>query len=919
MLEAHIRLSLTDPMTVLSVSDGVEALLGFKPDDFLAGKVSLENLIHSHDQDIAADLFSTEINNASGTFNIRLRQANGRIRCIKGHYSKEPHAPGSEAILELHLQDAKSLWQGLDDQTMMANFKAMMENTDDYIYFKDRNHVFNGASQTLVAITAPSEHWTDLLGLTDYDVFPEEYADVYYRLEKQVFAGIPVAHEIQGTLDNDGNKGWVDNRKYPIRGVDGEIIGLFGIARDITERKQAEEKLRLTQFASDHAPDCIFWVDQQARICYANEAARRELGYTKEELLAMSVHDIDPDMSAAAWSAHWQELQQKNTITIETRHRRKDGSIFTAEVSANFVKFGSREFNVAFTRNITERRKCQMQLEASREHFKTLFDSTNDGMLILDMQGNIIDINRTAYERLGYSKEEMLGKKINDLDTPEFAAKVPERIEQIMKHGVAVFEAAHYRKDGSIMPVEINARIIELQGGKVLFSVIRDIAERKKAEENINRLAFYDPLTQLPNRRLLLDRLQQAMAISTRSGRYGAVLFLDMDHFKVINDTQGHAMGDLLLIEVAHRLLNCVREGDSVARLGGDEFVVVLEELSNQSDAAATQAELVAEKIRDELSQPYALKDYECHTSPSIGICLFLEHLEDVENLLKHADIAMYHAKAAGRNAIRFFDPQMQTALDKRAAMEVDLRQALAMQQFRLYYQVQVDGRGKATGAEVLLRWEHPERGLISPAQFIPLAEEARLIVPIGLWVLQTACAQLKTWQDDTLTRDLTLAVNVSARQFHQADFVAQVQRVLLETGAKPSYLKLELTESTVLENIQDTIAKMHEIRMLGISFSMDDFGTGYSSLQYLKRLVLDQIKIDRSFVSDIISDSNDAAIVQAIIVMTKALGLNVIAEGVETEEQRDFLEKRGCHAFQGYLFSKPVPLEQFEALLRRG
>lgn len=547
MLEAHIRLSLTDPMTVLSVSDGVEALLGFRPDDFLAGKVSLKNLIHTHDQDIAANLFSTEPNKASGTFNIRLRQANGRIRCVKGHYTKEPDASGREAILELQLQDAKSLWQGMGDQPMMVNFKAMMENTDDYIYFKDRNHVFNGASQTLVAITSPSEHWTDLLGLTDYDVFPEEYADVYYRLEKQVFAGIPVAHEIQETLDNDGNRGWVDNRKYPIKNADGEIIGLFGIARDITEHKLAEEQLRLTQFASDHAPDCIFWSDEQARFHYVNEAACRELGYAKEELLTMSVPDIDPDMPAAAWPAHWLELQEKHAITIESRHRRKDGSIFPAEVSANFVKFGNHEFNVAFTRNITN---------------------------------------------------------------------------------------------------------------------------RKAVENEINSLAFYDSLTQLPNRRLLNDRLGKTMAASKRSNLYGAVMFLDLDNFKPLNDLHGHNVGDLLLIEVAHRLSGCVREVDTVARFGGDEFVVVLSELDEDKAESTAQAGIVAEKIRIALAEPYVLKAHseentettiEHHCTSSIGVVLFIGHETSAEDILKWADMAMYQAKEAGRNQIRFYEPELQS------------------------------------------------------------------------------------------------------------------------------------------------------------------------------------------------------------------------------------------------------------------
>ena len=449
-------------------------------------------------------------------------------------------------------------------------------------------------------------------------------------------------------------------------------------------------------------------------------------------------------------------------------------------------------------------------------------------------------------------------------------------------------------------------------------AVSSDISQRKLDEQKIHQLAFYDPLTSLPNRRLLMDRMKQAFAVSMRSGQYGALMFLDLDHFKILNDTKGHDIGDLLLMEVAKRLGSSVRGTDTVARLGGDEFVVVLGSLGAIAEEAATKSKLVAEKVRAALSRPYLLGDNTHHTTPSIGIVLFRGHQDSLDNLFKHADTAMYQAKLAGRNAIRFYDPEMQAALAARSELEAELHQALEKQQFRLYYQIQVDSLRRPLGAEALLRWEHPERGLVAPMQFIPLTEETGLIVPIGQWVLQTACAQLKAWQDNALTRDLTLAVNVSARQFHQPDFVDQVQRALQESGAKPAHLKLELTESTVLGNIQDTIAKMREIKMLGVSFSMDDFGTGYSSLQYLKRLPLDQIKIDRSFVNDISSDPNDAAIVQTIIAMTHALGLNVIAEGVETEAQRDFLDKHGCHAFQGYLFGKPVPIEQFEAALLR-
>jgi len=539
--------------------------------------------------------------------------------------------------------------------------------------------------------------------------------------------------------------------------------------------------------------------------------------------------------------------------------------------------------------------------------------------MITSPEAYILRVNQAFQDITGYRAADVIGKNPRMFQSGRHdAVFYREMWAALLSTGKWSGEVWDRRKNGEIYPKAMTITAVRDKDQHVTHyvAVFRDISNRKKSEQEIHQLAFYDPLTGLPNRRLLLDRLQQALAVSARNGRHGALLFLDLDHFKTINDTQGHAMGDQLLIEVARRLPTCLREGDSVARLGGDEFVVVLEDLSSDADEAATQTELVAEKIRFELDKPYVLKDFEYLSSVSIGITLFFNHQESAEDLLQHADVAMYQAKMAGRNAIRFFDPNMQTALETRAIMEGDLRRALDKQQFRMYYQIQVDNLGRSLGAEVLLRWEHPEQGLVSPMQFIPLAEETGLIVPIGLWAMQMACAQLKEWQRDSLTRDLTLSVNVSAKQFRQVDFVAQVQRALLESGAKPSHLKLELTESTVLENVEDTISKMLEIKALGVNFSLDDFGTGYSSLQYLKRLPLDQIKIDQTFVRDIASDLNDAAIVQTIIAMTEALGLNVIAEGVETEAQQEFLDNNGCHAFQGYLFSKPVPLEQFEALL---
>jgi len=606
----------------------------------------------------------------------------------------------------------------------------------------------------------------------------------------------------------------------------------------------------------------------------------------------------------------------------ETTGLRKDGTEFPVLVSARRVETPEGVRTLSFFVDLTEQKRNEYALKESNEMLHAVIENAPIRVFWKDRELRYLGCNTAfALDAGKGSPAEVIGKddfQMGWRDQAEGYQLDDRKVIESDKPKLA-FDESQTAPGGQQKWLRTSKVPLHSAEGKVIgvLGIYDDITEQKRNEAQIHQLAFYDSLTKLPNRRLLMDRLQQAFAAGTRNGHYGAVLFLDLDNFKTLNDTRGHEVGDQLLTEVAQRLNTCVRDGDTVARLGGDEFVVVLESLHPILDEAATQADQVAEKIRDVLSQPYQLADYTYYTTPSIGIVLFRGHQDTLDDVLKYADTAMYQAKTAGRNTIRFYDPVMQAAIEARADLEEELRHALERQQLSLHYQIQMDSRNRPLGAEVLLRWQHPERGQISPAQFIPLAEETGLIVLIGLWVLQTACAQLKAWQRDALTRDLTLAVNVSAKQFRSADFVAQVQRTLVETGAKPGLLKLELTESIVLENVADTITKMRELKLLGVSFSLDDFGTGYSSLQYLKRLPLDQIKIDQSFVQDIVSDPNDAAIVQTIIAMSEVLGLNVIAEGVGTEAQRDFLDMRGCHAFQGYLFGKPMPLQDFQARLK--
>ncbi|GEM_PF-966874 len=542
-----------------------------------------------------------------------------------------------------------------------------------------------------------------------------------------------------------------------------------------------------------------------------------------------------------------------------------------------------------------------------------------EGMIVTDSSEVIIRVNRVFTELTGYSAEEAIGKNLNMLKSDRQDAGFYSRMQEILhRDNYWQGEIWNCRMNGEIYPEWLTITAVVGKDGKITNYICAffDITERKQAEEKIHNLAFYDPLCQLPNRRLLFDRLQQAVATSARNQTCAGLLFIDLDNFKILNDTRGHDIGDLLLIEVAQRLRTCIRESDTLARLGGDEFVVLLEQLSENRTHAAVQAREVGEKVLKAINQPYWLKDIEHYSSASIGISLFANYRQNLDDLLKQADTAMYAAKKSGRNTLRFFDPAMQEALEMRSQIEAGMRKALPKQEFRLYYQVQVDSNQRPIGAEALIRWEHPEQGLISPAKFIPVAEDIGLILHLGLWVLRTACAQLKEWESNPLTQELSLAVNVSAKQFRQPGFVKQVSETIEQTLINPSRLKLELTESTVLENVADTIFKMHALKLIGVRFSMDDFGTGYSSLAYLTQLPLDQLKIDQSFVRNIGTKSADAVIIQTIIGMAHNLGIEVIAEGVENHAQRDFLWGAGCRFYQGYLFGRPVPVEKFTALL---
>jgi diguanylate cyclase (GGDEF)-like protein/PAS domain S-box-containing protein len=611
----------------------------------------------------------------------------------------------------------------------------------------------------------------------------------------------------------------------------------------------------------------------------------------------------------SCWSQPFKNSKEEvlGTFAIYRRQaaRPSDAEIDLVEHYANLVLLA------------IERKQAEQNLLLAAIAFES-----QEGMFITDANSVILRVNQAFTNITGYTAEEAIGKNPrflqSDCQNPDFYAIMWKSINNT---GAWEGDIWNRRKNGEIYPQHLTITAVKDTDGILTnyVATLTDITVSKAAEEEINNLAFYDPLTGLPNRRLLLDRLKPALASSHRSDRKGALLFIDMDNFKTLNDTLGHDKGDLLLQQVAERLTSCVREGDTVARLGGDEFVVMLEDLSEQAIEAAAETEVIGNKVLTTLNQPYQLASHDYRSTPSIGVTLFNGHEQSIDELLKQADIAMYQAKAAGRNTLRFFDQSMQAMISARACLEEDLRLGLQEQQFLLHYQPQMDDEGRITGAEALVRWQHPQHGLVHPLEFIRLAEETGLILPLGLWVLETACAQLVSWAAQRETAHLMLAVNVSARQFSQVDFVDQVLAVLDHTGADPHKLKLELTESLLVSsNVEDIIAKMTALKAKGVGFSLDDFGTGYSSLSYLKRLPLNQLKIDQGFVRDILTDPNDAAIAKMIVALAKSMGLKVIAEGVENDAQRDLLARQGCHDYQGYLFSRPLPLEAFEKLVKR-
>jgi len=718
---------------------------------------------------------------------------------------------------------------------------------------------------------------------------------------------------------------------YTTKPLDWKMLRLIlSRALEIRRLKKSEEKYRAIV---EDQTDLIYRCRPDGTIIFINEIFCRYFGKKLEEVIEQSYPPFIPTEEYEKLKRHLYTLNKENPVALIEHHIVMPGGKIRWLQWTNRAIFNEQGNIIEFQsvgRDITDRKLAEDALMESEEKYRVLFDLAADLIVIVDIQGNFLDLNKKFEEESGWSSDEMLGKNVftSGIITKASVNKASFYLSQLLQGKLPpIFEVEGVKKDGGLVPYELRATpIIKKDKIVAIQAILRNITERKQSEEKIIYMAYYDTLTNLPNRYLLKDRLIQALLSAKKYKRLIAILFLDLDNFKRINDTLGHETGDRLLQSVADRLVHCVRKSDTVARLnedevqntvarlGGDEFTILLTEITHIQDAAK-----VAKRILDLFSQPFKIKDHELFVGASIGISLYPSNGEDVDTLLKNADTAMYHAKDQGRNNFQFYTDSMNVSTLERFDLEHRLRKAMDLNEFQLYYQPQLDIHSrKIFGVEALIRWMHPNKGLLSPKAFIPLAEETGLILPIGEWILRTACAQNKAWQIKGF-EPMLVTVNISGIQFKQKKFVETVTKTLDNTDLDPRYLELELTESILMETTEATITTLKELKALGVRISLDDFGTGYSSLSYLKRFPIDTIKIDKSFVRDIHTDPDDKAIVTAIIAMTHSLNLRVVAEGVETVQQLLFLHKQGSDGMQGYLFSPPLPTDSLTQLLNEG
>ncbi|ARU89119.1 PAS domain S-box protein [Pseudomonas sp. M30-35] len=757
---------------------------------------------------------------------------------------------------------------------------------------------------------------------------PLEDQRMMLKAYKELLSGARQTYQvIYRSRHANGATYYIESTAKLYRDTDGSPLRMTGILLNITERVHREQRLAASEekfatlFQASPDPICVTRVSDGVFID-VNPKFSKTFGWESADIINRSSLDICFWKNQSDRERLYQKLNREQSLDEEVAHfYHHSGALLTCAISTRFIRVDRRLCISTTFRDITERELSEAALRASQEKFAKAFHSSPDAITITERDsGRYIEVNEGFCKLTGYSAEDVIGKTAYELNIWANAEERQMMLTNLAHNGhVHHLEMRGKHRNGTQRIVEVSVETIELNETPCLLLTARDVSELKSAQAQVQHMAYHDPLTNLPNRTLLMDRLTQQIALLKRHNLRGALLFIDLDHFKHINDSLGHPVGDNVLRVITARLEASVRQEDTVARLGGDEFVILISGLEGSTEDVTLQVTEISNQLRKLLAEPMLLDGQRLQVTPSIGIALIPDHGDTPADLLKRADIALYRAKDSGRNIVQLFRNSMQEAASERLRLENDLRLAYARGEFELYFQPQVDARtNKIIGAEALIRWDHPTLGPQSPGLFIYILEESGLILEVGGWVLAQACrVYSQLFQEGLLADDnFSLCVNISPRQFRQEEFVALVHNCLRAENVPR--LKLEVTESIIIQNIDDTIKKMNQLRDIGVSFAMDDFGTGYSSLTYLKRLPVDVLKIDQSFIRDATSDPNDAEIIRAILAMANSLGLTVIAEGVEQQEQLDFLGNQGCHLYQGYLFSKPVPLNEFKALLQR-
>jgi diguanylate cyclase (GGDEF)-like protein/PAS domain S-box-containing protein len=848
---------------------------------------------------------------------LRIVTASGRKVWVRAVGEPVFGAGGEITGVRGALQDITEKRRAQDDaRRLAARLTATLESITDAFYTLDREWRFtymNAQAERLFG--RPRD---ELMGKVIWDEYPAlRGKSGYHELLRAMRENRTVSFE----KFHAHTQVWSAVRVYPSE------EGLTVCFRDITRERRTQQSLEQSEerfrIIARSTTDTIWDWDIAQNKTWRSDNVQTLFGYAQEDFQgsmntwANRIH-LDDRARVLAHLDAALESADDNWMD-EYRFIRKNGS--TAYVlDRGFImrdQDGRATRMVGAVVDLTQRRETEARIREQA----SLLDKAKDAIVVRGIDNRVRYWNKGAERLYGWTVEEAVGRSVEELLYHD-PAIVRDATRRVLETGEWSGEITEHHKDGTALAVEVQWTLMRDENGRPesIFAIKTDISRRKAAERRIAHLAFHDPLTQLPNRQLLLERLERAMAVSARNGAFNALFFIDLDNFKTLNDTLGHTVGDRLLQQVAERLRACVGAADTVARFGGDEYVLLLEALGASLEEASARASAAGELILDSLNQPYQLGEYQHCSTPSIGITLFSDSQNegaDTGTLLMQADLAMYQAKAAGRNAMRFFVPAMQEAAAARMSTEAELRRALRDDEFELHYQPQVDRDGRIAGVEALLRWRHPARGLVAPTEFVPLAEETGLILALGERVMNAACRQLAAWASDPYMAALEVSINVSARQFHHPDFAELVLEALARSGANSRRLKLELTETVLLDHVEDTIGRMQFLKTRGLSFALDDFGTGYSSLTYLKRLPLDVLKIDRSFVQDLLDDRSDAVIARTIVALGCNLGLRVVAEGVENERQRDFLFQVGCDAYQGFLCTQPVPASDISAFVK--